>query len=880
MIQSAPAPTSTTSAERDRPMPLNTLPPALPAIRAIRPTRRIGPHSATKLHKAQSWTRSLHAVATLALAGGVSMILALMLCVQLALAYILYSVNVTDLTAPVAAGIVFYAVVVWRCTATLLRTAVRIGMWIWSPLDDVHAHDMEAADAKSAAPAPAEDEDEDSESTSALPITLIVLAPGQLLAKLRAWLIFRISTWLVHRQWRKTMVGATGPPSGELDVPESPLSNAPRDDDDLHWQIELERHRMAHRVQHVLDAIVIVLVFVVPSVVISAVFGFYGILSFLTAFYVLGTTLVIVVFNATRRTARTLGFLAALAKGYLSVERAAPSTWPRRARHPNHIHIVDALLGQATTITFWTLFFGLLFVHSGRAVILWSFGIILATLLILRQHRLWHRVWHQFRGRPGSASARPLPDQRYDGTDRRVVWIVFAVRFFVIGFGLATVGLVDLTNVANGTAKTTTSIAELLATVGVPRWGPLAGAYIGFFALFVMQDLSLALTLPPVVAAAGVIVAIIGKLAVAGYVCSQIAVGLGPSTMVALACLGIDLRDGRAWWTHRPRAPVGEFTLQRHGLVRRHARRSAIITVVLVSLAVVGSVAIGFAVGTQSTSTTTATTFRNTTLGTGRFPLCTAMYGVDRTGTARLNLADLAALSAATYSSTRDDATTYLRGNPRLADVQVEHANLNDTTGVRFWEFRFPSTAPGLSVVAIRGTSTLEDVLEDARLWSTPLLLQGSSYFGTFFVLWPRTAMAAVVRVVAQYLAFSRFLYAVEVEAYTRALVQSGQKVLVTGHSLGGGLAQVVASRVQVPGVAISGPGLGMSYLAYDTTVEAIAKWTVNVVPFSDPVPMADDQVAAQVHLPCHQSVPSNCHSIKNTLQTIEDMCAGIGIDA
>ncbi|KAJ3355168.1 hypothetical protein GGF32_002149 [Allomyces javanicus] len=839
---SDPTPSCTmTSAERDRPVPLHTLPPALPAIRAVRPTRRIGPHSATKLHKAQSWTRSLHAVATLALAGGVSMILALMLCVQLALAYILYSVNVTDLTAPVAAGIVFYAVVVWRCTATLLRTAVRIGIWIWSPLDDVHAHDMEAVGAKSA-PAPV-GEEEDDESTSALPITLIVLAPGQLLAKLRAWLIFRISIWLVHRQWRKTMVGATGPPSGELDVPESPLSNAPRDDDDLHWQIELERHRMAHRVQHVLDAVVIVLVFVVPSIVISAVFGFYGILSFLTAFYVL-------------------------------------ALYVASAGQDNPNHIVDALLGQATTITFWTLFFGLLFVHSGRAVILLSFGLILTALLILRQHRFWHRLWHQFRGRPVSAPARPLPDQRYDGNDPRVVWIVLAVRILVIGFGLATVGLVDLTNVANGTAKTTTSIAELLTTVGAPRWGPLAGAYIGFFALFVLQDLALALTLPPIVAAAGVIVAIVGKLAVAGYVCSQIAVGLGPSTMVALACLGIDLRDARAWWTHRPRAPVGEFTLQRNGLVRRHARRSAIITVVLVSLAVVGSVAIGFAVGTQSTSTATTTTFRNTTLGTGRFPLCTATYGVDLTGTARLNLADLAALSAAAYSSTSDDAATYLHGNPRLTDVQVAHANLNDTTGVRFWEFRFPSTAPGLSVVAIRGTSTLEDVLEDARLWSTPLLLQGSSYFGTFFVLWPRTAMAAVVRVVAQYLAFSRFLYSVEVEAYTRALVQSGQKVLVTGHSLGGGLAQVVASRVQVPGVAISGPGLGMSYLAYDTTVEAIAKWTVNVVPFSDPVPMADDQVAAQVHLPCHQAVPSNCHSIKNTLQTIEDMCAGIGIDA
>ncbi|KAJ3375811.1 hypothetical protein GGF31_003016 [Allomyces arbusculus] len=677
------------------------------------------------------------------------MILALMLCVQLALAYILYSVNVTDLTAPVAAGIVFYAVVVWRCTATLLRTAVRIGIWIWSPLDDVQEHDMEAADAKSPATAPAGDE-EDDESTSALPITLIVLAPGQLLAKLRVWLIFRISTWLVYRQWRKTMVDATGPPSGELEVPESPFSNAPRDDDDLHWQIELERHRMAHRVQHVLDAFVVVLVFVLPSIVISAVFGFYGILSFLTAFYVLGTTLVIMVFNVARRTARTLGFLAVLAKGYLSVERRR-ALYVASAGQDNPNHIVDALLGQATTITFWTLFFGLLFVHS-----------------------------------------------RYDGTDPRVVWIVFTVRFLVIGFGLAMVGLVDLTNVANGTARTTTSIAELLATVGAPRWGPLAGAYIGFFALFVLQDLALALTLPPVVAAAGVVVAIVGKLAVAGY----------------------------------------------------------------------------------SASTVTTTTFRNTTLGTGRFPLCTATYGVDRMGTARLNLADLTALSAVAYSSTSDDATTYLHGNPRLADVQVAHANLNDTTGVRFWEFRFPSTAPGLSVVAIRGTSTLEDVLEDARLWSTPLLLQGSSYFGTFFVLWPRTAMAAVVRVVAQYLAFSRFLYSVEVEAYTRTLVQSGQKVLVTGHSLGGGLAQVVGSRVQVPAVAISGPGLGMSYLAYDTTVEAIAKWTVNVVPFSDPVPMADDQVAAQIHIPCHQAIPSNCHSIKNTLQTIEDMCAGIGVDA
>jgi len=47
----------------------------------------------------------------------------------------------------------------------------------------------------------------------------------------------------------------------------------------------------------------------------------------------------------------------------------------------------------------------------------------------------------------------------------------------------------------------------------------------------------------------------------------------------------------------------------------------------------------------------------------------------------------------------------------------------------------------------------------------------------------------------------------------------------------------------------------------------------VNVVPMSDPVPLLDSQVGQIQNIECNTEQPLSCHSIFNTMETLNNMC-------
>jgi hypothetical protein len=96
---------------------------------------------------------------------------------------------------------------------------------------------------------------------------------------------------------------------------------------------------------------------------------------------------------------------------------------------------------------------------------------------------------------------------------------------------------------------------------------------------------------------------------------------------------------------------------------------------------------------------------------------------------------------------------------------------------------------------------------------------------------------------------------------------------MVTGHSLGGGLANIIGSHLGIPSVAFSAPGLGYSIYNYNVSLDAAMRYTMNIVPLPDPVPKFDLQLGLLEYLECDAGQPIACHKLRRTIRSLIEMC-------
>jgi hypothetical protein len=130
----------------------------------------------------------------------------------------------------------------------------------------------------------------------------------------------------------------------------------------------------------------------------------------------------------------------------------------------------------------------------------------------------------------------------------------------------------------------------------------------------------------------------------------------------------------------------------------------------------------------------------------------------------------------------------------------------------------FVSKTSNLTILSIRGTKSLNDAFYDMYVFSAPLLLESSSYFGTLVNIWPTPVVAKVVSFInnigkAKGLGLS---YADSVVERVKLLNSQGRKVVVVGHSLGGAMAGIVSAKLGISAVGFSSPGLGYQSDLYD----------------------------------------------------------------
>jgi hypothetical protein len=169
----------------------------------------------------------------------------------------------------------------------------------------------------------------------------------------------------------------------------------------------------------------------------------------------------------------------------------------------------------------------------------------------------------------------------------------------------------------------------------------------------------------------------------------------------------------------------------------------------------------------------------------------------------------------------------------------------NDWTTWFVFEGRNGTGLENTTVVTIRGTKTILEMLFDMDLWSMDILglndfagrfagvggvIRGfwqSKGFGAWYYKWKRKRYASVMNHVKE-----------------RLTKEPKRIFYISGHSLGGGLAQIIAAQVaaevptrKISAVTFSAPGVRETMTKLGLNPDDVQGLSVNVIPKKDPVP-------------------------------------------
>mmetsp|Transcript_9694 Transcript_9694/g.23480 ORF Transcript_9694/g.23480 Transcript_9694/m.23480 type:complete len:1031 (+) Transcript_9694:136-3228(+) len=190
----------------------------------------------------------------------------------------------------------------------------------------------------------------------------------------------------------------------------------------------------------------------------------------------------------------------------------------------------------------------------------------------------------------------------------------------------------------------------------------------------------------------------------------------------------------------------------------------------------------------------------------------------------------------------------------------------------RFYLFKAQTEMGTVGIVTQRGTSGTFDYLVDCRLWLTASMMQilrSAIPFGSMFNdVYPRLIkLTSSLRTrpadVALYRTTTDFVEQLKNDPEYDSLT-------LTGHSLGGGIAMISGAQTKTNAIAISGPNAKLSRLTFDPPLEldALNKYTMNIIPDRDVVPKIDDVAENFQIIRCISTNPNpiSCHSSLRTL--------------
>lgn len=250
----------------------------------------------------------------------------------------------------------------------------------------------------------------------------------------------------------------------------------------------------------------------------------------------------------------------------------------------------------------------------------------------------------------------------------------------------------------------------------------------------------------------------------------------------------------------------------------------------------------------------------------------------DKCNDTRLSIIDFAQMSSIAYYLPNASLVESIM-EETLPGWDIVHTKVYNTTNASFTTYMHLRRA-NTHVIALQGTWSAIEMLQDVNVWMPAAIVQfarslGPSLFSVRDIL---MLIAPHFQQIAQNDTFFDGLV-----DYTRTVKQGlkeNDKIYITGHSLGGGLAKVVGAMLHLQAITFSPPGLeATSAILIKGTADLseLRHKDVNVIPRSDLVPMVDGQLGTLLHIDCPLSNPIGCHSLSNTICELLASCGDGG---
>jgi len=182
-------------------------------------------------------------------------------------------------------------------------------------------------------------------------------------------------------------------------------------------------------------------------------------------------------------------------------------------------------------------------------------------------------------------------------------------------------------------------------------------------------------------------------------------------------------------------------------------------------------------------------------------------------------------------------------------------------------------------VIAVKGTSTPHDAYTDLGLYASVALLQVASVLSpvlqqlpnSFLAWWIGASRLPLTRRIED-----RMLWSVVSTVRNISYQYPNATIVLTGHSLGGGIAEAVAAQMLMSAVVFSAPGAHFGRSNFRTNMERQYRNIVGIMPDNDPVPRVDTHDDMLQHIECRDrdgQPRSYCHGMATTLCELWRSC-------